>query len=139
MQEECHHIGLFTRDPEKVFAFYTEKMGFEQIGTKIVSKDWMTKIFDVPAECRLSKLRLGSAIIEIFVPQNGGEMPTQPSSPVSGYNHWALAVRDKTAFVRELEKKGVPVLRLEGTGRFITFVKDPEGNLIEIYQELEKE
>jgi catechol 2,3-dioxygenase-like lactoylglutathione lyase family enzyme len=43
-------------------------------------------------------------------------------------------VADKELFVRELDKKGVPVLKLEGTGRFIYFVQDPEGNLIEIYE-----
>jgi catechol 2,3-dioxygenase-like lactoylglutathione lyase family enzyme len=57
---------------------------------------------------------------------------------MQGYNHWALGVGDKEMFVRGLEKKGVRILKLEGTGRFIFFVKDPEGNLIEIYQKRDK-
>ncbi len=59
-------------------------------------------------------------------------------TPAAGYNHWGLDVEDKNSFIRELEKKGVPLLNLEGTGRFIYFVKDPEGNTIEIYEKQAK-
>ena len=55
-------------------------------------------------------------------------------TPSQGYNHWGLGVADKESFVRDLESKGIPVLKLEGSGRFIYFVKDPEENLIEIYE-----
>ena len=71
-------------------------------------------------------------IIEIFVPQSG--RLDDKITPLQGYNHWGLGVEDKELFVRELESNGVPVLKLEGTGRFIYFIKDPEGNLIEIYE-----
>jgi catechol 2,3-dioxygenase-like lactoylglutathione lyase family enzyme len=53
---------------------------------------------------------------------------------VSGYNHWALGIADKERFCQELKKKGVAVLELEREDRKIFFVKDPEGNLIEIYE-----
>lgn len=139
MHGKCHHIGLFTGNPEKILPFYTEKMGFEQHETKIVSKEWMTRIFGMPAACRLIKMRLGSAVLEIFVPEDGGEKLAPRSFPAPGYNHWALSVKDKRGFVRGLERKGVSVLKLEGTGRFIYFVKDPEGNLIEIYQDQDTE
>jgi catechol 2,3-dioxygenase-like lactoylglutathione lyase family enzyme len=52
----------------------------------------------------------------------------------SGYNHWGLGVEDKESYIIRLEKMGVPLLRLEGNGKFIYFIKDPEGNLIEIYE-----
>jgi catechol 2,3-dioxygenase-like lactoylglutathione lyase family enzyme len=137
MNGECHHIGLFSQNPKKLIPFYTEKMGFEQLGTKIISKEWMTQIFSIPTACKLIKLRFGSAILEIFAQQTGAGEPGYRISPSEGYNHWALGVKDKEAFVRELEKKGVSLLKLEGIGRFIYFVKDPEENLIEIYQKKE--
>lgn len=109
-------------------------MGFEHLGTKTVSKEWMAQIFGMPSPCRLIKLRFGSAILEIFAPQEGEDELANRNSPSEGYNHWALGVKDKEAFVRKLQKKGVSLLKLEGTGRFIFFVRDPEENLIEIYQ-----
>ena len=70
--------------------------------------------------------------MEIFVPSTGKLTSRVPST--QGYNHWGLSVGDKELFVRELERKGVQVLRLESNGRFIYFIRDPEGNLIEIYE-----
>ena len=135
MNGSCDHVGLFCQNPKKLIPFYTEKMGFDNLGTKSISKEWMTQIFGMPAACQLIKLRFGSAILEIFVPETG-ELGKN-IYPSEGYNHWGLGVKDKETFVRELEKKGVPILKLEGTGRFIYFVKDPEENLIEIYQKQE--
>jgi catechol 2,3-dioxygenase-like lactoylglutathione lyase family enzyme len=132
MSGECNHIGLFSQNPEELVRFYTEKMDFEPQGSKSISKEWMTQIFGMTAPCLLIKLLFGSVALEIFVPQSkklkGRIIPSE------GYNHWGLGVEDKEAFVDKIEKKGIPVLKLEAVGRFIYFVKDPEGNLIEIYE-----
>ena len=132
MNGSCDHIGLFSQNPGILVPFYTEKLGFENQGSKTISKEWMTQIFNMPAVCQLIKLRLGSAVVEIFVPQSVGM--GEKISPSLGYNHWGLGVEDKQEFVRVLEKRNVPVMKLEGTGRYIYFIKDPEGNLIEIYE-----
>jgi catechol 2,3-dioxygenase-like lactoylglutathione lyase family enzyme len=132
MNGSCDHIGLFSQNPELLVPFYTEKLGFEHQGSKSISKEWMTRIFGMPAACQLIKLRFGSAVVEIFVPESGSL--DEKITPTKGYNHWGLSVADKDLFVRELEGKGIPVLKLEGAERFIYFVKDPEGNLIEIYE-----
>jgi catechol 2,3-dioxygenase-like lactoylglutathione lyase family enzyme len=134
MNGECHHIGLFSRDPNGLVSFYVEKMGFQQLGTKTISEDWMTRIFGLQASCQLIKLRLGSAILEIFAPSPGAENVGSRITAFEGYNHWALGVNDKESFVHDLEARGVPLVKLQATERFIYFVKDPEGNLIEIYQ-----
>lgn len=128
----CHHIGLFSQDPESLVTFYTEKLGFEHKGSKIISADWMDKIFGFPVASRLIKLGFGSAVIEIFAPQSGELVRRTAGS--SGYNHWGLGVEDKESYVILLEKMGVPLLKLEGSGKSIYFIKDPEGNLIEIYE-----
>ena len=132
MKKIFHHIGLFSRNPEKLIEFYTEQLGFERVDTKSISKNWMTQIFDLPAACQLVKLRAGSLVLEVF---SSPELELKGRNNITaGYNHWGFGVEDKEFFVQELEKKGVPVLKLEGTGRFIYFIKDTEGNLIEIYQ-----
>lgn len=132
MRGECNHIGLFSRNPEALIRFYTEKMDFEQLGSKTISKEWMTQIFGMPAPCQLIKLRLGSVVLEIFV--SGSKKLKGRFTPSEGYNHWGLGVEDKEAFIHKMERRGVPVLKLEGDGRFIYFLADPDGNLIEIYE-----
>ena len=132
MNKTIHHIGLFSRDPEKLVEFYTDQLDFERLGTKTISKDWMTRIFDLPAECQLIKLQSGPLILEIFsCPES--ELNGRGNRAI-GYNHWGMGVEEKKSFVQELEGKGVPVLKLKGKDHFIYFIKDPEGNLIEIYQ-----
>ena len=128
----CHHLGVFTSNPQNLIKFYTEKLGFEEGETKLVSEDLMEKIFGIPSTCTLTKLRLGQSILEIITPQNLNLKRRE--SDISGYNHWALEVADKNKFCQELRQKGVTILQVEREGRKIFFVEDPEGNLIEIYE-----
>jgi catechol 2,3-dioxygenase-like lactoylglutathione lyase family enzyme len=53
----------------------------------------------------------------------------------AGINHWGMNVRDKDAAIRGFEKKGIPIIKFDARGKWIYFIKDPDGNLIEIYQE----
>ncbi len=133
MKERCHHVGLACRDLRSLADFYTKKLGFEEGETREVSGDWMERIFGVPAACRMIKLRLGRAVVELFSSPNL-EWPER-GPEVRGYNHWGLAVEDKAAFIRSVESRGVPVLKLKAGERLIAFVRDPEGNLIEVYQD----
>jgi len=132
MGNMCHHVGIFTNNPRELIGFYTEKLGFEVEGEKTISEELLRGIFGLSSPCTLTKLRFGTVIIEILTPQNL-ELKKRPND-VKGYNHWSLGVQNKEAFTEELKKKGVPVLEFEKNGHFIYFVKDPEGNLIEIYE-----
>lgn len=132
MHKTFHHIGLLSRNPEKLVQFYIEQLGFEHLGTKTIFKDWMTQIFGLPAECQLVKLQSGPLILEIFSCAES-ELNGRDNRAI-GYNHWSMGVENKESFVQELERKGVPVLKLKGKDQFIYFIKDPEGNLLEIYQ-----
>jgi len=132
MTPSCHHLGIFTNNPSSLIKFYKEKLGFEEGGTKLVSRDLMEKIFGIPSSCSLTKLRLGQSVLEIISPQSLNLK--RKEYDISGYNHWALEVADKEKFCQELRQKGVVVLEVEREDRRIFFVKDPEGNLIEIYE-----
>ncbi|NIM90799.1 MAG: hypothetical protein GTO17_07615 [Candidatus Aminicenantes bacterium] len=132
MIPSCHHIGLFTNDPKSLIKFYTEKLGFDEEATKIVSAELMDKIFGIKSPCTLTKLKLGQIVLEVIAPQGLNLKPRD--FDVSGYNHWALGVADKERFCQELKQKGVAVLEVEREDRKIFFVKDLEGNLIEIYE-----
>ena len=132
MTNFCHHIGIFTNNPRELARFYTEKLGFKIGETKEVPEDLVKKIFGIPSSCRLTKLKLGQVIIEILSPDNLNLK--KRLNDVSGYNHWGLAVQNKEDFCRMLKKQGVKILKYKKNGHTIFFAKDPEGNLVEIYE-----
>ena len=130
MTFSCHHIGLSTSHPRRLIEFYTNKLGFKAGEKKTVSKKLMQRVFGISSSGILTKLTLGDVLVEIISPECFG-IEKRPDI-VSGYNHWCLSVQNKTLFLKKLEKKGVEVLQIGKNDRFIYFVKDPEGNLIEI-------
>lgn len=132
MTSTCHHLGIFTNDPQSLVKFYKEKLGFEEGKTKLVARDLMDQIFGIPSPCTLTKLNLGQSVLEIISPQDLNLKSRE--SDFSGYNHWALEVVDKEKFCQELRQKDVTVLEVKREGRKIFFIKDPEANLIEIYE-----
>jgi len=132
MNMACHHIGIFAEDPQLLIRFYTQGLGFVEGETRILSPELTEKIFGIKDECQLTKLAQDQAVIEIFAPQHpslGGHRNRS-----AGYNHWALEVEDKEAFVQILEERDVPVIKVDNQGRMVYFVSDPEDNLIEIYE-----
>jgi catechol 2,3-dioxygenase-like lactoylglutathione lyase family enzyme len=134
MNHCVHHIGLCTNNPEELIRFYTDKLGFIDVGTKTVGRELMEKIFGIPADCIMTKLRRESALIEIFTSKNVRFSDAVKSA--RGLNHWGFEVKDKESFAAGLKKRGVEVTRLEGSGnKILLFIRDPDGNLIELYEE----
>jgi len=128
----CHHFGILARNPNELKEFYIKCLGFEEGETRLLPADLVDQIFSIPSPCYLIKLSRGSLILEIFS-LTGIDTQERKSATV-GYNHWGMGVEDKLQFVKDLKQKGVPVMEIEHSGRMIYFVKDPEGNLIEIYE-----
>jgi catechol 2,3-dioxygenase-like lactoylglutathione lyase family enzyme len=128
----CHHFGILTKNVEKLKEFYVESLGFEEGETRLLPADLVDRIFGMPSPCYLTKLLRGSLVLEVF---SLTDMDTQDRKPATvGYNHWGMGVEDKERFVKNLKEDGASVLEIEHSDRMIYFVKDPEGNLIEIYE-----
>ena len=51
-----------------------------------------------------------------------------------GFNHFGLWVEDKARFCRRLAAEGVEVIEAPYKDRFVYFIKDPDGNRIEIFE-----
>ena len=132
MTYTCNHIGLFSPNPEKLISFYVEKLGFEEGDSRRISNDLMSQIFDVPTNCRMTKLHFGEIILEVFSLE-GWELKNRHVDS-SGYNHWGLTVEDKALFCAKAEEQGADVIKVAHKDRFIYFIKDPEGNLIEVFE-----
>ncbi len=44
-----------------------------------------------------------------------------------------MTVEDKELFCRDMAARNVEVIKVENKSRFIYFLKDPDGNLIEVF------
>jgi catechol 2,3-dioxygenase-like lactoylglutathione lyase family enzyme len=128
----CHHFGILAKNPEELKNFYINSLGFEEGETRLLPADLVNQIFSIPSPCYLTKLNGGSVVLEIFTLTDLHAHKREFTT--AGYNHWGMGVEDKVQFVQDLKQKNVPVLEIEHAGRIVYFVKDPEGNLIEIYQ-----
>ena len=118
-----HHVAIFTRNMEAMENFYTQTLGFP------VTKRWDDKgiIF----------INVGSTEIELISrPDNQGE-PAALGQGV-GINHLALHVASTDDAWEELTRLGVAVLREPSNFQDvrIAFFSDPDGNALELVQEL---
>jgi len=136
MTPHIHHIGIMTSNPREMVAFYAEKLGFRVGATTRVPETLIMAIFGFSSPCSLTKLSYGRVIMEIISPD--GDVLKGNNAPAAGYNHWGLGVKDAEEFCRQLLGRGVEVVRVQRNGRFVNFVEDPDGNLIEIYKAREE-
>ncbi len=131
MKQSCNHIGLLTENPGALVRFYTETLGFVEGETREIPQYLMEQVFGLPSACLMTKLHLGDIVLEIFSAKENKVMPKPAQS--KGYNHWGLKVENKERFAEEARQKGADVLEVPYKGRKVFFIKDPEGNLIEIF------
>ncbi len=120
------HIGIRVIDAERARAFYA-LLGFEFV--------WQGG----PEPVMILRNRAGvelNLILNGVVPEDGKNVLMDRPTKHPGYTHMALQVASIDAAVAELGKLGVPLtggpLRL-GDG-IALFVRDPDGNVIELRQ-----
>ncbi|HMQ35021.1 MAG TPA: VOC family protein [Chloroflexaceae bacterium] len=118
----AHHVALYTADFERLHAFYTGVLGLEEVGRF----EGHPIVF----------LDAGGTVLELV----GGEGAAEPRG--QGWNHLALEVADLDAAVAALEAGGVVFhsppepFPPEAPRARIAFFRDPDGNLLELYQPL---
>jgi len=126
------HLGLISNNPADLIRFYTGEMGFTEGESRTIPLELVRSLFGLPAECRMTKLHMGDITLEVFAPQ-GVELSTRTDEQ-AGYNHFGLWVEDKKRFCSGLAERGVEVIEAPYKDRFVYFVKDPDGNRIEIFE-----
>jgi len=121
-----HHAAVICSDYEKSKRFYVEALDLEAI-----AEAWRP-------ESGSWKLDLGAGgrrVVELFW---FGERPPRPDRPEAlGLRHLAFAVADVDASAEVLAARGVAVepVRVDpGTGKRFTFIKDPDGLPLELYE-----
>ena len=126
-----HHAGIFTNHPRRMLNFYTKVLRLKKINQTILPKTIVKKVFQVNQDFYLAKLSLEDSFLEIFWPvkkkiKNIGKI-------ITGFHHICIVVSNKKRFCDRIEKKyRVKVIRIGRGSYFVYFIKDPDGNFIEV-------
>ena len=121
-----HHVAVICSDYERSKRFYVETLGLEVV----------REVHRVDRRSFKLDLRLPDGTqIELF---SFPDPPRRPSYPEAcGLRHLAFEVEDIDEVTRELADLGVavePVRVDEHTGKRFTFLADPDGLPLELYE-----
>jgi catechol 2,3-dioxygenase-like lactoylglutathione lyase family enzyme len=132
------HVGLTVSDFNRAVRFYWEVFGCPLVGVADTPSERVRTFFgvDAPAPtCKIGWIRVpGGGVLEIFEFH-----PSQPPDRVAwnrvGLTHFSFNVRNTQRWYEYLVSKGVECVskpERSPRGHFFFFVRDLDGNLIEI-------
>lgn len=127
MLNGLHHIAIICSDYEKSKRFYTEILGL-----KIIKETYRT----VRESYKLDLSLNGNYTIELFSFPNPPKRVSRPEA--SGLRHLAFKVENLDEITKKLKEKGIepePIRLDEITGKYFTFISDPDDLPIELYEE----
>jgi catechol 2,3-dioxygenase-like lactoylglutathione lyase family enzyme len=132
------HVGLTVSDFNRTVQFYWEVFGCPLVGVSDTPSERVRTFFRVEGDaprCKIGWIRVpGGATLEIFEFQPQTPPIAIPWNRV-GLTHFSFNVRNTQRWYDYLVSKGVEVVsRPEQSprGHWFFFVKDPDGNLIEM-------
>jgi len=118
MKLKSHHISIKTENFREMKQFYTEVLGFRQVGC-FEGRD-------------IVFLDIGGTTIEL----TGSDEPVEVVAPSGGIVHMAYETDDVDAAYKELVDQGVAFFVEPKTFRDarIAFFYDPDGNQLELFR-----
>lgn len=130
------HIAIITSDFENLTSWYAEKLDFEII------QEWTVEF--MPG-LRLAYLGRDGFKIEIIgnVPMSKeiGQGENAVENLDTGYNHFAITVKDIEAILKDLKQKEVkavaPVMKIPQAGIKAAVITDLDGNVIEFIEKID--
>lgn len=122
------HSAIWVSDLEQTLEFYVDELGLEKTN-EFESGDGARNVYVA-----------GESDVEIQFKYEEGREVEQSENGV--YDHVAIAVDDTDAEVQRLVEEGSATLRRgpldsEGANARVAFIEDPEGNGVELVEELE--
>jgi catechol 2,3-dioxygenase-like lactoylglutathione lyase family enzyme len=134
LRARFHHVSLSVADLAAQRRWYAEALGFTEVieQFELIDPPVSTVVLESADGVRVELIeRAGSARAAVF----GDPLDTLRGQ---GYGHWALTVDDLDAAFAGLTGAGAeavwpPADAVQPGARF-AYVKDPEGNLIELIQ-----
>ncbi|MBP1686650.1 MAG: hypothetical protein H6Q33_2793 [Deltaproteobacteria bacterium] len=143
MIRRIDHVAISTADAERMLQFYRDVLGFEVVsdtswprGTQVL--DDLVGLKDSAA--RSIMLRKGDTRFELFQYESPPPRPVDPRRPVCdhGITHFCLEVADIYGEYERLRAAGMTfhcAPKDFGVVRS-TYGRDPDGNVIELYEEV---
>lgn len=132
----AHHVGITVSDLGRAVAFYTDTFDLDVLARFEVGGEAFADAVDVSnATGSFAHLDADGIRIELVEYDPAGESGEPPTLNRPGAVHLGLSVDDLDAFYAGLD--GVETLSRPQTtesGTRILFVRDPEGNLVEVLE-----
>ncbi len=137
MDATAHHVGITVRDLDRTVEFYRDALGLTVVDRFAVEGEAFADAVDVAgASGRFAHLAAseGDTRVELVEYDSEGEPVDEPTLNRPGAAHVGLAVPDVDAAFEELPEDAETLSepRTTGSGTRILFVRDPEGNLVEL-------
>ena len=138
MKLEFHHINFVSENVDRMHEFYTDVLGLDNLSPENFPRTEETQDGGYSGKIRFAtegKMQMHLAERELDVAFRNGQV----INPVDR-GHIAFRTDDLAAFLAILEERGIPYSDY-GT-RFAkswhqVFFLDPEGNVIEVHQQVE--
>jgi catechol 2,3-dioxygenase-like lactoylglutathione lyase family enzyme len=119
------HVGLACGTEDNADKFYQTLLGLKKSEAKTLPVDLSRAIFGVEAELKIINYMSKDLHCEVFI---SGRIDSQHRQIA----HLCLEVGDLSEFLHKCRSLGVEVSRIPKGDRFLTFVRDFDGNLFEI-------
>ena len=137
------NLGIVVSDVEKAAQFYKNALGFTEVSGFGVSKEmagdsgladyhaFSVRVLTLGNEKSATKIK----IME-FPEAPGKKVDNQFIHSSLGYSYLTISVSDTTAAVERAKRAGVHPMKepyqLGGGNSYLTLIKDPDGNIIEL-------
>jgi catechol 2,3-dioxygenase-like lactoylglutathione lyase family enzyme len=135
-------VGIVVSDVKKSAEFYTKALGFTEVpgfdvsaemggGTGLTDNHpFRVRVFVLGDEPTATKIKLME-----FPQAPGKKVDNQFIHSSLGYSYLTIFVSDMTASVEQARKAGAVIVKKPyqlGGNNYLTLVKDPDGNIIEL-------
>jgi len=135
MKMHHDHVAIITSDPERLRAWYAEKLGFELL------QEWTVEAMPGIA---LSYIGRDGFKLEIIGALPDSRTDADRENPIAnlaaGYNHFGIRVEDIEVVMEDVQEKGVTVLmpltKVPQASIIGAMIMDIDGNLVEFIQKL---
>lgn len=136
-QHPVHHVGLTVSDLERVVEFYRDTLGFSLLDRfSVAGEGFSTAVGVEDASAQFVHLDGGDVRLELVEYEPAGERRTDEGVEQPGTKHLGLTVDDVDACYEALadEYETTSPPQTTESGSRILFVRDPEGNLVELLE-----
>ncbi|MBF0595256.1 MAG: VOC family protein [Candidatus Omnitrophica bacterium] len=142
MGNTIRHIGLVVENVDKALDFYGVFLGFSVVKDQWETGPFIDAVLGMPG-LRVRTIKMmdaGGAILELLCFDLPPEACAGREIHQPGFSHIALTVQDVDRLFEGIKALGLPFIsspKVSGDGRAkVVFCRDPQGNFLELVQEL---